>query len=185
MSQESAAARSAESPSAQMSIRETLGQLLGQLARYRLATSLLVVALLIDVAYDNLLPLCMKYLLDRAILPQDADAFFFIVTVLGAAFVVSVISAVGRDYLYAWVGAHSLHDFRIVMYSHLQRLSMEYFGRVRSGDLVARFSTDLAAVENVMIIGMPVGFIAAANIVVSTTVLFVLEPRLALIVLLA
>lgn len=171
--------------SKQLGVRETLRELLRQLARYRLATTLLVVALLIDVGYDNLLPLCIKFLVDRAILPQDASAFFVIVTILGSAYLVAVISAVGRDYLYAWLGAHSLHDFRLGMYTHLQRLSMDYFGRVRVGDLVARFSTDLAAVENVMIIGLPVGFIASANIVVSTVVLFVLEPRLATIVIVA
>jgi ATP-binding cassette subfamily B protein len=186
MSQASAAAEGlSENKSTPMGVKETLRELLGQLARYRLATTLLVVSLLIDVAYDNLLPLCMKFLLDKAILPQDSEAFFLIVSILGTAFVVSVISAVGRDYLYAWLGAHTLHDFRLEMYKHLQRLSMDFFGRVRSGDLVARFSTDLAAVENVLVIGMPTAFIATANIVVSTIVLFVLEPRLALIVLLA
>lgn len=186
MSQAPAAAKPPiDNPSTPMSVGQTVRELVAYLARYRLATTLLVVALLIDVAYDNLLPLCMKFLVDKAILPQDSGAFFLIVGILAAGFVVAVVSAVARDYLYAWLGAHSLHDIRLEMYAQLQRLSMEYFGRVRSGDLVARFSTDLAAVENVLVTGMPTAFLAAGNVVVSSVVLFVLEPRLALIVLIA
>jgi ATP-binding cassette, subfamily B, bacterial len=186
MSQAAAAAKeSNENRSPPMGVKETVRELLRKLVRYRVAATLLVVSLLIDVAYDNLLPLCMKFLVDKAILPQDAHAFSVIVGVLGTAFAVAVLSAVGRDYLYSWLGAHALHDIRVEMYEHLQRLSMEYFGRTRSGDLVARFSTDLAAVENFLVIGMPTAFIASANIVVSTIVLFVLEPRLALVVLVA
>jgi ATP-binding cassette subfamily B protein len=74
-----------------------------------------------------------------------------------------------------------LHDFRIRMYGHLQRQSMDFFGRMRSGDLLARFTTDLAAVENVMVLGLPMAFLATANILVSSTVLFVLEWKLALL----
>jgi len=168
-----------------MGVLETLRELIGQLARYRLAAALLVGALLIDVAYQTLLPLSLKFLVDKAIVPRDMDAFVLIVTVLGAGFVVSVGSAIGRDYLYAWLGAHALHDFRLRMYRHLQRLSMDFFGRMRAGDLVARFSTDLAAVENVLVIGMPTAFLAAANIVVATTVLFILEWKLALLLFIA
>jgi ATP-binding cassette, subfamily B, bacterial len=106
------------------------------------------VALLIDVAYETILPLSLKFLVDKAIEPKDWHAFVLILGILVVGYVVSVASAVGRDYLYAWLGGQVLHDFRIRMYGHLQRQSMDFFGRMRSGDLLSRFTTDLAAVEN-------------------------------------
>ncbi len=168
-----------------LTVGETLRNLFHKLAQFRLATTLLVVALLIDVAYETILPLSLKFLVDEAIEPKNWHAFILILGVLVVAFVVSVASAVGRDFLYAWLGGQVLHDFRIRMYGHLQRQSMDFFGRMRSGDLLSRFTTDLAAVENVMVLGLPMAFLASANILVSSTVLFVLEWKLALLLFLA
>ncbi len=56
-----------------------------------------MVALLIDIAYDALVPLCLKFLVDEAIIPKDWEAFVLILSVLVVAYVVSVASAVGRD----------------------------------------------------------------------------------------
>ena len=125
-----------------MGIWATLGELLGQLAQFRLQSSLLVVALLLDVAYDTFLPLCLKFVIDYAIVPKDLHAFAWILGGLVAAFFMATVSAVGRDYLYGWLGAHVLHDLRLKLFKHLQSLSMDFFGRAQPGDLLARFSTD-------------------------------------------
>jgi len=175
---------SAEEPSA-LTVGATLRNLFVKLAQFRLATTLLAVALLIDVAYETILPLSLKFLVDEAIEPQDWHEFILILTVLVVGYIVAVGSAISRDYLYAWLGGQVLHDFRIKMYGHLQRQSMDFFGRMRSGDLLSRFTTDLAAVENVMVLGLPMAFLAAANILVSSTVLFVLEWKLAMLLFLA
>ena len=169
----------AEKPN--LGMAATFRQLLGLVTRYRLQTSLLAAALLIDVAYDTALPLCMKLVIDYAIVPRSFHALVIILSGLGGAFLVATGSAVGRDFLYAWLGAHVLHDLRSKMFTHLQRLSMDFFGRARGGDLLARFSTDLATVENALVIGMPAAFLSVFNILASTTVLFVLEWRLALL----
>ncbi len=175
---------SAEQP-ATLTVGATLHNLFAKLAQFRLATTLLVLALLIDVAYETILPLSLKFLVDEAIEPKDWDAFVLISSVLAAAYVIAVASAIGRDFLYAWLGGQVLHDFRIRMYGHLQRQSMDFFGRMRSGDLLSRFTTDLAAVENVMVLGLPMAFLASINILVSSTVLFVLEWKLAMLLFLA
>ncbi len=174
-----AAPESVEKPN--LGMAATFRQLFGLITRYRLHASLLAAALLIDVAYDTTLPLCMKFVIDYAIVPRSFQAFVMILMGLGGAFVVASGSAVGRDYLYAWLGAHVLHDLRSKMFRHLQWLSMDFFSRESGGDLLARFSTDLAAVENAMVIGMPSAFLAVFNILVSSTVLVVLEWRLALL----
>jgi ATP-binding cassette subfamily B protein len=180
-----AAGRASADEAVALTVSATLRHLFAKLAQFRLATTLLVVALLIDVAYETLLPLSLKFLVDEAIEPRQWHAFILILGVLVAAYLVSVASAIGRDYLYAWLGGQVLHDFRIRMYGHLQRQSMDFFGRMRSGDLLSRFTTDLAAVENVMVLGLPMAFLATANILVSSTVLFILEWKLAMLLFLA
>ena len=86
------------------------------MARYRKQSLLLAGALLVAVGYDTLLPLSMKFLVDRAIAPRHRQAFVFILSIPRAAFVVSVGCVIGRDYLHAWLGAHVLRDFRPRMF---------------------------------------------------------------------
>lgn len=168
-----------------MGVWETLHRLLGHLLRFRLQSFLLAIALLLDVAYDIFLPLSLKFLIDQAIEPQDTQAFTLIITALGIAFLIATVSAISRDYLYGLLGANVLHDVRVRLFNHLQSLSMDFFGRARTGDVLARFSTDLSAVENALVIGMPGAFLAVFGIIGSVTVMLILEWKLALLILLA
>jgi len=45
-------------------------------------------------------------------------------------------------YVLSWVSERVAADLRNLTYSHLQRLSLEYFGGKRTGDLIARISSD-------------------------------------------
>ena len=164
-----------------MSVGGTARELLGLILRFRLQAILLGLALLMDVAYDTTLPLGMKFVIDYAIVPHSFHALVVILSCLGGAFLLATCSAVGRDFLYAWLGAQVLNDLRLKMFNHLQRLSMDFFGRQRGGDLLARFSTDLATVENTLVNGMPAAFLSVFNILASTTVLFILNWKLALL----
>lgn len=168
-----------------MGVWETLQRLMGHLLHFRLQSFLLAIALLLDVAYDIFLPLSLMFLIDWAIAPQDTTAFFWILGGLVAAFLISTVSAISRDYLYGWLGANVLHGVRLRLFRHLQSLSMDFFGRARTGDVLARFSTDLSAVENALVIGMPGAFLAVFGILGSCTVLFILEWKLALLMFLA
>lgn len=48
----------------------------------------------------------------------------------------------GRTYVLAWVSERVAADLRNQTYAHLQRLSLEFFGGKRTGDLISRIDTD-------------------------------------------
>jgi ATP-binding cassette subfamily B protein len=48
----------------------------------------------------------------------------------------------GRTYVMAWVSERIAADLRNRTYEHMQTLSLEFFGGKRTGDLIARVSTD-------------------------------------------
>ncbi|MBF0418422.1 MAG: ABC transporter ATP-binding protein, partial [Magnetococcales bacterium] len=167
-----------------MPVMTALKHILSYLAPYRVRTGLMLMTLFIDVAFDTALPLSLKLLIDEAIVPRDFDILILVVSALFAGYLMTAVSQLSRDYLYAWLGAHVLGDLRRHIYEHLQRMSPSFFARFRSADLMARFSSDLTAVENAIILGMPSALISVLHIIISTTVLFILEWRLALIALL-
>ena len=147
---------------------------------YRGLAWLAAVALLLDVLYESAFPLALKLLIDRGIVPRDQTMLLAVSSGLVVLAIVAALSAIGRDYLYARLSSALLADLRLAMFSHLQRLSMSYFERTRAGDILACFSTDLAAVENAIVLSVPLGLSSAASVILSATILFFLEWRMAL-----
>ncbi|MBK8121018.1 MAG: ABC transporter ATP-binding protein, partial [Sulfuritalea sp.] len=162
-------------------LRWFLAHLARWLAPYRRLTLLAAAALLIDVVYESAFPLALKLLIDRAIIPRDAAMLAGISAALVGLGLSAAAAAIFRDWLYARLSAAVIGDLRRAMYAHLQRLSMGYFRRTRAGDILACFSTDLAAVENAIVLALPMGLSSAASVILSALILFLLEWRMALL----
>ncbi|HKP71373.1 MAG TPA: ATP-binding cassette domain-containing protein, partial [Pyrinomonadaceae bacterium] len=154
--------------------------LVGYVKPYAPRAVLLVVTLLLEGAFNILLALSLKFIIDFAITPRDRNVLALILGCLVVGFLLTATSQVVRDYLYAWLGARILNDIRKEMFRHLQRLSLGFYARSRMGDLMSRFSSDLAAIENAVVLGVPGALLCVINIIFSTCVLFALDWRLAL-----
>lgn len=141
---------------------------------------ILIVTLLVEGAFNILLALSLKLIIDFAIVPRNATALTLILGGLCVGFLLTGTSQVVRDYLYAWFGARILSDLRKQIFQHLQRLSLGFYARMRTGDIAARFSSDLTAVEQAVVLGVPGASLCVINIIFSTCVLFALNWRLAL-----
>ena len=61
---------------------------------------------------------------------------------MAAAAILTFLLAWSRNYVLAWVSERVAADLRNATYTHLQRLSLEFFGGKRTGDLIARVSSD-------------------------------------------
>lgn len=158
--------------------------LLGYVKPYTSRAVLMVLTLLLEGAFNILLALSLKFIIDFAIRPRDANALALILGGLIVGMLLTAAAQVVRDYLYAWLGSHLLHDIRKEMFRHLQKLSLGFYARSRMGDLLSRFSSDLAAIENAVVLGVPGALLSVINIIFSTCVLFVLDWRLALVAML-
>jgi ATP-binding cassette subfamily B protein len=120
--------------------------LLGYVKPYTSRAVLLLLTLFVEGAFNTLLALSLKFLIDYAIGPRDAKVMGLILGGLCLGFLLTAASQIVRDYLYAWLGSHILNDIRQEMFRHFQRLSIGFYARARMGDLLSRFSTDLAAI---------------------------------------
>jgi ATP-binding cassette subfamily B protein len=165
---------------AMMSPSKLLKILLGYVKPYRTRAVFLVITLLVEGAFNIGLALGLKFLIDFAITPRNARVLALILGGLGLGFLLTATSQVIRDYLYAWLGARILNDIRKEMFRHFQRLSLAFYARSRLGDLLSRFTSDLNAIENAVVLGVPGAMLCVINIIFSTCVLFALDWRLAL-----
>ena len=63
-----------------------------------------------------------------------------------------VIGAFGvfQSYLSTQVGQSVMHDLRTSVYRHLQRLSLAFFTKTRTGEVQSRIANDIGGVDNVL-----------------------------------
>ncbi len=68
---------------------------------------------------------------------------------LGLVFVQGLCS-MGHSYLTAWVSQRIVADFRRHLFGHLQTLSVGFFARRRTGELLSRLMNDVAIIQSVV-----------------------------------
>jgi ATP-binding cassette, subfamily B, bacterial len=112
-------------------------------------------------------------------LEQALPKVFLYLGGLAAAAVAAWLLAWAQGAILAFATEKVAADLRNRTYSHLQRLSLEYFGGKRTGDLIARISSDTDHLCNFLSDTL-VDFITDVLMIVSTcAVLFTLDPLLA------
>ena len=97
-----------------------------------------------------------------------------------AAFVLSGL----QTYFTGWVGERALADLRIRLFRHLQRLSLGFFERNRTGSIVSRITNDVEALDQLVTDGLSSLVQNSLVLIGTAVVLFLLDWRLALATLL-
>ncbi|HEX2676894.1 MAG TPA: ATP-binding cassette domain-containing protein [Polyangiales bacterium] len=166
-------------------MRGTLAHLREYVAPYPGMNAAIVGLLMFEAAYTAALPLGLMALVDHAIAQRDQRLVIYVLATLLAASLLSGVASVTRDYLYARAGAFVLRDLRLRMFDQLQRLSPEFYARTQSGDVLARFSNDLSAVETAVTSVVPWALNGVVGMFTSLVVLAFLDLRLCLLALLA
>ena len=108
---------------------------------------LIVLAMLLQQGFNTFLALSLKLIIDTALPARDGMLLLWILAGLAGGFIVALVANLCADYLTARVSANILNDLRLKMFSHLQRLSMDFFARAQTGNIVAHFSSDLVDIE--------------------------------------
>jgi ATP-binding cassette subfamily B protein len=149
--------------------------------RVVLATASLIVATAASLAP----PYLAKLAIDDGIVPGDTGALDLIV----AAFVASALLYWGatylQTYLVGWVGQRALQDLRLRIFSHLQRQSIGFFSRNKTGVLISRLTNDIAALDQLVTDGVVTLFSSTLTLVGTVVILVLLDIRLALVTFLA
>ncbi len=107
--------------------------------------------------------------------------FAAISTVIVAA--VGAVASYTQNYLTTKVGQLVMRDLRQTLYHHIQRLSLSFYDRTRTGDLVSRVTTDVDAIQNFISTALLGIVVNALTLVGMLAVMFYFNWRFTLIAL--
>ena len=123
-------------------------------------------------------PFLIRAVIDTA-LPQGRTG---LLTVLVAAMIIVAVAnssfSVSQTYVSTRVGQRVMHDLRTAVYSHLQRMSLAFFTRTRTGEVQSRIANDIGGMQ-ATVTTTATSLVSNLTTVVATTVaMVVLDWRL-------
>lgn len=140
----------------------------------------LLLSLLFESTLESATRFSFQFLIDEAVLPHRLDRLTGLLALLGVAAVLLTVLVVAADYLWAKLGAAIVNDLRGDMYRHVQSLSIDFFGRRRSGDVLSCFIGDVDAIELCLVTVVPYAVLGITGILFSGSLLLSIHWKLAI-----
>src|SRR5437868_14922631 len=143
-------------------------------------TALYVVSLFSATATALAPPFLAKYAVDDGIRRHELGELWWIVGAFVVAGLLNWAMSYVQTYLTGWVGERILADLRIVLFRHLQRLSLGFYERTRAGVIISRLTNDVEAIDQLVTDGVTSLVQSTLTLLGTAIILFILDWRLAL-----
>lgn len=81
---------------------------------------------------------------------RDANRMTELIALFLALVLVQGLCSMGHSYLTAWISQHIVADFRQHLFGHLQTLTVSFFARRRTGELLSRLMNDVTVIQSLV-----------------------------------
>jgi ATP-binding cassette, subfamily B, bacterial len=140
---------------------------------YRARLSAVSALIFVSAALGVVSPFLLREVLDVAIPEENVGLLTILVAGMVAIPIVTGVLGVWQTLLSNQVGQSVMHDLRTQVYRHLQRLSLAFFTRTRTGEVQSRIANDIGGIENV-VTSTATSVLANVTTVLATVVAMVL-----------
>ena len=117
---------------------------------YRARLAAVCALIVFSAAIGVVSPFLLREVLDVAIPEENTRLLTALVAGMVAIPVITGVIGVWQTLLSNQVGQSVMHDLRTQVYRHLQRLSLAFFTRTRTGEVQSRIANDIGGIENVV-----------------------------------
>jgi ATP-binding cassette subfamily B protein len=170
----------AERPDDPVVRRANLRRVVRLFRPYRLRLGLVLSLILVAAGLGAVSPFLLRAVLDEALPERDTALLNVLVGGMIAIAVITGVLGVVQTLLSNQVGQRVMHDLRSAVYRHLQRLSLAFFTRTRTGEVQSRIANDIGGVQNV-VTSTATSIVSNVTTVLATVVaMFALDWRLSL-----
>jgi len=148
---------------------------------YRMRLTAVLILIVISAGVSMLSPFLLREALDVGIFQHDNTVLTWsVLGMLGIA-IFTAATGVWQTYMSNSVGQRVMHDLRTAVYRHLQRMSLAFFTRTRTGEVQSRIANDIGGLESVVTTTATSIASNVTTVVASVVAMCILDWRLALI----
>ncbi|CAB1067314.1 Lipid A export ATP-binding/permease protein MsbA [Olavius algarvensis Delta 1 endosymbiont] len=127
-------------------------------------------------------PLFQREIIDEIITARNLSYLGIVITALIGAYALNQLVQIGGNYIRHALGEKFIFDLRVRLYAYLQKMSLSFFERTSTGELMSRVTNDLSALENFVTHGSALTAVDFMRLIGGAVILFVLDWRLAALV---
>ncbi|PWU66842.1 ABC transporter ATP-binding protein [Gracilibacillus dipsosauri] len=135
-----------------------------------------------------LIPLIVKYVIDNIIGSETMSSneklteLAWLMGVAGFVFVVLRPPVeYYRQYLAQWTGNKILYDIRERLFDHIQRLSMQFYARTKTGEIISRVVHDVEQTKNFVMTGLMNVWLDMVTILIAIGIMLYLDVWLTIV----
>jgi ATP-binding cassette, subfamily B, bacterial len=147
---------------------------------YRLRLSALLSLIVFGSILSVASPFLLREAVDKGIIGHDLELLSWLVAGMIALAIVNGVISVAQTWISNQVGQRVMHDLRAAVYAHLQRMSLAFFTRTRSGEVQARIAYDIGGIDDVVTSTATSTVSTVATVLATVTAMFALSWQLTL-----
>ena len=124
-------------------------------------------------------PMLTQIGIDHGVLPGQFGVLFTVGMVFLGAVVLHVLAGYARTVFTGRLGERLLYELRVRIFSHLQRLSLDFYTEEKAGVLMTRMTSDIETLTLLFQEGLVNIAVQSLTLLVITIILFIYNPVLA------
>lgn len=128
----------------------SLRRIAGLFHPYRLRLSALLGLIVLGSVLSVASPFLLREAVDKGIIKHELSLLTWLVAGMVALAVINGVIGVAQTWISNQVGQRVMHDLRAAVFAHLQRMSLAFFTRTRSGEVQARIAYDIGGIDDVV-----------------------------------
>ncbi len=127
------------------------------------------------------LPWVIKDMVDQVLRDKDTSMLNYIVISIIIVFIIRGVSYYGQSYLMNYVGQRVIIDIRKAVFEKLQRLSMGFYDKHKTGTIMSYVTNDVSALQSAMVENVVEMFTESVILIVSIAMMLYLDWKLFLV----
>jgi ATP-binding cassette subfamily B protein len=164
-----------ELPAHPVSLRR-VGHLFGP---YRARLGALLSLIVFTSGLEVISPFLLRGVIDTAIPQHDVTLLSILVGGMIALSIVTSVIGVLQTWVSNQVGQRVMHDLRAAVYAHLQRMSLAFFTRTRTGEVQSRIANDIGGIDDVVTSTATSTFSSVTTVLATVIAMFAMSWVLA------
>ncbi|MFG1759446.1 ABC transporter ATP-binding protein [Micromonospora echinofusca] len=119
-------------------------------ARHRAALAAVTAIIVVSSVLAMASPFLLRAVIDRALPERDLTLLVTLVAGMVAVAAVTSVLGVAQTWISTRVGQQVMHRLRTDVFTHLQRQSLAFFTRTRTGEVQSRITNDIGGMQSVV-----------------------------------
>ncbi len=145
---------------------------------YRVRLSLLLGLIFLGSVLSVASPFLLREAVDKGIVKHNLTLLSWLVGGMVALAIINGVISVAQTWISNQVGQRVMHDLRAAVFAHLQRMSLAFFTRTRSGEVQARIAYDIGGIDDVVTSTATSTVSTVATVLATVVAMFALSWQL-------